>query len=114
MTHILIKLVSGEEIIGESGDSSNGKISVTEPKQIFWGMENSQVTARLFPFMMYSEEKTFTFDEKHVITYSTKVTKELIDNYKSTSAKNSAKKKSTEVESSVVDFLKKMKPHSIN
>jgi len=114
MTHVLIKLITGEEIIGESVDSSigmiDGKIVITEPKQIYWGMESNRVTARLFPFMMYSEEKTFTINENHVITYTTKVTKELIDNYKSSFVKN----KISDAESAVVDFLKNMKPHSIN
>lgn len=63
MEMIIIKLITGEELIGSTESLSNDDIlNLENPMVILYGQnETGDITTRMFPFSMCSSEKLFTF-----------------------------------------------------
>lgn len=69
---MIVKLVSGEEIIGTVEDETLSQ--VFDMKDIFTlttkVTEQGTAMCYLDPFLLYSEKQEFTFDLEHVIVYT--------------------------------------------
>lgn len=76
-----LKLVTGEEIIGDVSKLSDGSIKVKNAAAIVMmpGASN-KVNLGLVPFLPYAEDDTFTFDHVHIILLYKPAT-DLINNY---------------------------------
>lgn len=67
--YLILKLVTGEEVIGRSeSDPDDELINLEDALVIDYLMdENYQLITQLNPFFINSKEKLFTFTSKHII-----------------------------------------------
>lgn len=64
-----IKLVSGEEIIGDTEEKFNGDIVVTKPLLIVMmpSQSGGEFTVGLAPFLPYAKDKSFFLERKNIL-----------------------------------------------
>jgi hypothetical protein len=85
MKHILIKLVSGEELVSECTEETSEAFLLLNPYAFMYASDQSGATGiKLIDFSYYADIKEFTIDKKHVIYYTYSVNNKLIEYYKNT------------------------------
>ena len=80
----LIRFFTGEEILAEVSDWDEDEITVKNPLRIVvmpQMSQNAPPKVGLAPFLEFAEEKTFTFQMRHVMVVTTPV-KEFVTQYK--------------------------------
>ena len=76
-----LKLVTGEEIIGDVEKLSDGSVKIKDAAQIvMMPGSSSKLSLGLVPFLPYSEDDAFTLVQDHIIVLHTPST-DLINNY---------------------------------
>lgn len=79
----IIRLLTGEELIGEVGINDMDLVTLKDVAVIqMIPLQNGNVTITLMPFAPYSEDETFTLNPQHV-TMSYKPATELLNKYNS-------------------------------
>lgn len=66
---ILLKLITGEELIGVSeSDLNDDVINIDNPAIIIQGLnQNAEYSFKLLRFMPYTTDSLFSFSKKHII-----------------------------------------------
>lgn len=75
----VIRLVNGEEIIGEYSSSLEG-VTLSKPGVVQMIPTQTGVNIGLFPFAPYAKETSFTFAHDHIVTEFTPDI-DLLNNY---------------------------------
>lgn len=79
----ILKLTSGEDVIGEILDDNDFYVSVKNPIKIAIAMQKGQPSVGFQPFPMFSDEQEKLFPiGKLSVVYSYKANQEFIDGYK--------------------------------
>lgn len=76
----VIRLVNGEEIIGDWVSGADNSYTLRKPAIVQMMPTQTGVNIGLFPFAPYAEETTFEFRRDHVVTTFTPDT-DLLNNY---------------------------------
>ena len=85
MKHVILKLNTGEEVIGKTDSNLelDESINLEDAMNIVYRPDdNGNYIIKLIDFMTCSEERIFTFNKKYVILYCIP-SKNVIDYYKS-------------------------------
>jgi hypothetical protein len=80
MSVIVVRLVNGEELMGQLGDETDTTIQLSKVAVIQMMPSQSGLNVGLFPFAPYSEDEKFTFKKEHVVTTFT-AGLEILNNY---------------------------------